>query len=89
MNMRVTFVVAVQYARMPIILLWPLRLMIICMCPILICSLLLLSSVIFILGCEQKKIWGPQFDIAGFGYCANHLRYIVFFPNFYANNYCI
>ena len=87
--MRVTSAVAVQYARMPIISLWPLTLMLSCMWPILICSLLLLSSVIFTLGCEQKKISGLELDNSGCGYCASHLRYIVFFPNFYANDYCV
>ena len=80
MIMRVTSAVAVQYARMPIISLWPLTLMLSCMWPILICSLLLLSSVIFTLGCEQKKISGLELDNSGCGYCASHLRYIVFFP---------
>jgi len=89
MIMRVTSAVAVQYARMPIISLWPLTFMLSCMWPILICSLLLLSSFIFTLGCEQKKISGLELDNSGCGYCASHLRYIVFFPNFYANDYCV
>ena len=82
MIMRVTSAVAVQYARMPIISLWPLTLMLSCMWPILICSLLLLSSVIFTLGCEQKKISGLELDNSGCGYCASHLRYIVFSQTF-------